>query len=72
MSETRHATSLVADHVQLGADARIGAFVIVGELAHGQDPATVRTVLGARANLRSSVDYDTAHRGTRAALVFAV
>ncbi len=53
MSDTRHPTSLVAEHVQLGADARIGAFVIVGELAHGQDPATVRTVLGARANLRS-------------------
>lgn len=48
-----HPTALVAAHVQLGPGCRVGPFVIVGEPAHGQDPAGAPTSLGPGCVLRS-------------------
>ena len=53
MASEWHSTALIAEHARLGEDARVGAFVIVGELALGHDPARIQTILGARCRLRS-------------------
>lgn len=53
MDKLRHPTSIIYPHTQIPDDARIGPFVIVGELARGQSEDQVQTVIGARALLRS-------------------
>jgi acetyltransferase-like isoleucine patch superfamily enzyme len=58
-------------NVQLGADARIGEFVIVGEPPRGKRPGELETRIGARAVIRSHTviyagnvigdDFETGH-----------
>ncbi len=55
----RHPTCVLYAGVEIGADARIGAFVIVGEPARGRAEGETITRIGARAVLRShTVIYD--------------
>jgi acetyltransferase-like isoleucine patch superfamily enzyme len=52
MGSQIHSSSIISEHVQLGPDACIGAYVLLGEVAKQQPPDTP-TVFGVRAQIRS-------------------
>ncbi|MDW8352004.1 MAG: DapH/DapD/GlmU-related protein [Anaerolineae bacterium] len=55
----RHATSVIYPSVEIGAQAQIGAFVVIGEPARGRDAGDVPTFIGRGAVIRShTVIYD--------------
>lgn len=55
----RHPTCLIYSGAEIGADARIGAFVIIGEPARGRAEGQITIHIGARAVIRShTVIYD--------------
>src|SRR5512146_1231331 len=61
----------VLPNVRLGADARLGDFVVVGEPPRGKQPGELETRIGARAVIRSHTviyagnvigdDFETGH-----------
>lgn len=64
MPSTIHPTSLIAPHVHLGEQSRVGAFVILGELALHHDLNAALTLIGPRAHIRShTVIYAGNHIG---------
>ncbi|MDW8409007.1 MAG: DapH/DapD/GlmU-related protein [Anaerolineae bacterium] len=55
----QHSTCVIYPGVEIGADARIGAFVVIGEPARGRAIGAANTCIGARAVIRShTVIYD--------------